>query len=186
MILAVLIGLAAPPVALAAAPAAAASPVTIRVDAGRPLGPLVPIWRFFGADEPNYATMKDGRRLLRTLGALEPRAVYFRTHNLLNTGDGTPALKWGSTNAYTEDAQGRPVYDWTIVDRIFDTYLQRGVRPYVEIGFMPRALSTDSGPYQHEWRPGLPYGDVFTGWASPPRDYAKWEELVYRWVLHCV
>ena len=37
-------------------------------------------------------------------------------------GDGRPALKWGSTNAYSEDAQGRPIYDWTIVDHIFDTY----------------------------------------------------------------
>jgi len=39
-------------------------PVTIRVDASRPLGPLRPIWRFFGGDEPNYATMKDGQKLL--------------------------------------------------------------------------------------------------------------------------
>lgn len=165
---------------------AASFPVTIRVDAGRPLGELTPIWRFFGADEPNYAYMKDGRKLLRALGELAPKAVYFRTHNLLNTGDGTPALKWGSTNAYTEDAQGRPVYDWTVVDRIFDTYLERGVRPYVEIGFMPRALSTKPDPYQHEWRPGHPYANIFTGWAYPPTDYAKWAELVYRWVKHCV
>jgi xylan 1,4-beta-xylosidase len=165
---------------------AAAFPVTIRVDAARPLGELAPIWRFFGADEPNYAYMKDGRKLLRALGELRPKAVHFRTHNLLNTGDGSPALKWGSTNAYTEDAQGRPVYDWTAVDRIFDAYLERGVRPYVEIGFMPRALSTKPDPYQHEWRPGLAYGDIFTGWAYPPRDYSRWEELVYRWVTHCL
>ena len=91
-------------------------------------GELQPIWRFFGADEPNYAYMKDGRKLLAALGQLGTPQVYFRTHNLLTTGDGTPALKWGSTNAYTEDAQGRPVYDWTIVDRIFDTYLQRGLQ----------------------------------------------------------
>ena len=49
---------------------------------------------------------------------------------------------------------GKPVYDWTIVDRIFDTYLERGVRPYVQIGFMPQALSTKPEPYQHDWRPG--------------------------------
>jgi hypothetical protein len=48
---------------------AAAFPVTIRVDAGRPQGELAPIWRFFGGDEPNYATMKDGRRLLAALRA---------------------------------------------------------------------------------------------------------------------
>ena len=63
-------------------------PVAIRVDGARRVGPLRPIWRFFGADEPNYATMKDGRKLLAELGRLN--AVYFRTHNLLTTGDGTP------------------------------------------------------------------------------------------------
>jgi xylan 1,4-beta-xylosidase len=161
-------------------------PVTMRVDAGQPKGELRAIWRFFGGDEPNYATMKDGRKLLSALGELRPRAVHFRTHNLLNTGDGTPSLKWGSTNAYTEDAQGRPVYDWSIVDRIFDTYLERGVRPYVEIGFMPKALSRKPDPYQHEWRPGLPYNDIYTGWAHPPRDYPKWAELVSQWVRHCI
>jgi xylan 1,4-beta-xylosidase len=160
--------------------------VTVRVDAARPVGELEPIWRFFGADEPNYAYMKDGRKLLAWQGELRPREVFFRTHNLLTSGDGTPALKWGSTNVYSEDAQGRPVYDWTIVDRIFDAYLERGVRPYVQIGFMPKALSTKPEPYQHEWRPGLPYNDIYTGWAYPPRDYARWGELVYQWAKHCV
>ncbi len=166
--------------------AAPAFPVTVRVDASRTLGEMKPIWRFFGADEPNYATMKDGRRLLGELGEIRPGSVYFRSHNLLCTGDGTPALKWGSTNAYTEDPQGRPVYDWTIMDRIFDTYHERGVRPYAQIGFMPEALSTHPEPYQHEWRPGLKYDAIGTGWSYPPRDYGKWAELVYQWVRHCV
>ena len=165
---------------------AAPFPVSIHIDGTRRLGELKPVWRFFGADEPNYATMKDGRRLLATLGELRPRHVYFRAHNLLTSGDGTPALKWGSTNLYTEDAAGRPVYDWTIVDRIFDTYLERGVRPFAEIGFMPEALSIRPQPYQHEWRPGLTYTSITTGWAYPPKDYDKWRELVYQWVLHCV
>ena len=161
-------------------------PVTIRVDAGKPIGPLRPIWRFFGADEPNYAYMRDGVGLLTELGQLAPRRVYFRTHNLLTSGDGTPALKWGSTNAYREDAQGRPVYDWTIVDRIFDTYLERGVRPYVQIGFMPQDLSTRPMPYQHSWTPMAKYDEIFTGWAYPPKDYGRWRDLVHAWVTHCV
>src|SRR5687768_4478067 len=78
-------------------------PVTIQVDAAKSLGPLRHIWRFFGADEPNYATMKDGQKLLADFGALRPNQVYFRAHNLLTSGDGTPALKWGSTDAYNED-----------------------------------------------------------------------------------
>ena len=161
-------------------------PVTIRVDAGKPIGPLRPIWRFFGADEPNYAYMRDGVGLLTELGRLAPGRVFFRTHNLLTSGDGTPALKWGSTNAYREDAQGRPVYDWTIVDRIFDTYLERGVRPYVQIGFMPQDLSTRPMPYQHSWTPTAKYDEIFTGWAYPPKDYGRWRDLVHAWVAHCV
>ena len=164
---------------------AAPFPVTISVDAAQASGPLRPFWRYFGADEPNYATMKDGSKLLGQLGELKPKAVYFRAHNLLSTGDGTPALKWGSTNAYTEDAAGRPVYDWTILDRIFDTYLAKGVRPYVEIGFMPKALSPVPEPYQHDWKPNVK-SKLNTGWAYPPKDYAKWNELVFQWVTHCL
>jgi xylan 1,4-beta-xylosidase len=173
-----------------APPASAAQtgsfPVSIRVEAGKPQSELRPIWRFFGADEPNYATMKDGRKLITHLGALRPGEIYFRTHNLLNTGDGTPAFKWGSTNVYTEDARGRPVYDWSVVDRIFDTYAARGVKPYAQIGFMPQALSIQPEPYQHAWRPGFEYGLITGGWAYPPRDYTRWAELVYQWVTHCV
>lgn len=161
-------------------------PVMINVEVARSIGPLRQIWRFFGADEPNYATMKDGQKLLADFGKLRPSEVYFRTHNLLNTGDGTPALKWGSTDVYNEDAQGNPIYDWKILDRMFDTYLARGVRPYAQIGFMPQALSTRPDPYRHDWRPGLPYNRVYTGWAYPPKDYNKWGELVYQWVKHCV
>ncbi|MFO1514702.1 MAG: beta-xylosidase [Verrucomicrobiota bacterium] len=163
-----------------------AFPVTIRVDAAKSMGPLHPIWRFFGGDEPNYATMKDGQKLLADYGQLRPKEVYFRTHNLLTSGDGTPALKWGSTDAYKEDAQGKPMYDWKILDLMFDGYLERGVRPYAQIGFMPEALSIKPEPYRHEWRPGLPYERIYTGWAYPPKDYAKWGELVYQWVKHCV
>src|SRR6185436_8925474 len=138
-------------------------PVNIRVDASKRKGDMRPVWRFFGADEPNFAYMKDGKKLLAELGQLRPGTVYFRTHNLLTTGDGTPALKWGSSNAYTEDSHGSPVYDWTIVDRIFDTYLQRGVRPYVQIGFMPKALSVKPDPYQHTWTPTAKYDEIYTG-----------------------
>src|ERR1700744_1139014 len=113
-----------------------AFPVTITVQVGKPIGPMTPIWRFFGADEPNYAYMKDGKKLLSDLGQLGDAQVYFRAHHLLTSGDGAYALKFGSTSAYKEDAEGRPVYDWTINDKIFDAYLARGIKPYVQIGFM--------------------------------------------------
>ena len=161
-------------------------PVSIRVDAAAPIGELKPIWRFFGADEPNYAYMTNGRKLIAELGEMRPRQVFFRTHNLLTSGDGTPALKWGSTGVYREEADGKPVYDWTILDRIFDTYLERGVRPYAQIGFMPRDLSVKPEPYQHKWTPRARYDEIYTGWAYPPKDYAKWAELVFQWAKHCV
>ena len=124
--------------------------------------------------------MKDGRQLLGELGQLKKDDIYFRAHNLLSSGDGTPALKWGSTNAYTEDAAGNPHYDWRIIDGIFDAYLSNGVRPFVQLGFMPQALSTApaSVPYKHSWRPGFDYNLISGGWGYPPRDYDRWSELV--------
>ncbi len=166
--------------------AADSFPVVIHVDAAKTKGPLKPIWRFFGADEPNYAYMKNGRKLVGELGALKPKQIYFRTHNLLTSGDGTPALKWGSTGVYREDSTGRPIYDWTILDRIFDTYRDQGVRPYAQIGFMPKDLSIKPDPYQHQWTPRAKYDEIYTGWAYPPKDYDKWGELVYEWVRHCI
>ena len=129
--------------------------------------------------------MKDGKALLADLATLGPQPVFVRTHNLLTSGDGTPALKWGSTGAYTEDAQGRPHYDWTIVDRIFDTYLERGLKPYVQIGFMPRGTVAAARALPASLvAPGRRV--ISTGWAYPPSDYRKWGELVYQWVTHCV
>jgi|GEM_PF-2074531 len=158
--------------------------VTVRADQAR--GELKPIWRFFGADEPNYAYMQDGRKLLFELGRLGPQQAYFRTHNLLTSGHGKPALKWGSTGAYQEDAQGNPVYNWTILDRIFDAYIERSVKPYVQIGFMPKALSVKPEPYQHKWTPKSRYDEIYTGWSYPPKDYLKWAELAFQWTKHCV
>jgi xylan 1,4-beta-xylosidase len=158
--------------------------VTVRVDAASSIsssmGPFRPVWAFFGYDEPNYTYAPNGRKLLGELAALSPTPVYIRAHNLLTSGDGTPALKWGSTNAYTKAPAGGPVYDWTIVDRIFDTWHAAKLRPLVEIGFMPEALSTHPEPYRHTW----PKGSLATGWAYPPNDYQAWAELIFRWVRH--
>ena len=90
--------------------------VAIRLDITKTKGPKTPIWDWFGYDEPNYTLSKDGKKLLSELAALSPVPVFVRAHNLMTSGDGTPALKWGSTNIYTEDADGNAVYDWTIVE----------------------------------------------------------------------
>jgi xylan 1,4-beta-xylosidase len=154
--------------------------VTITVHADKPAGTYKPIWNFFGADEPNYTYAPNGQKLLHELSALSPVPVYFRPHNLLTTGNGEGSLKWGSTNAYTEKPDGTAVYDWTITDRIFDALTAAHVRPLVEIGFMPQALSTHPEPYRHTF----PKGDIYTGWSYPPKDYDKWGKLVHAYAEH--
>lgn len=171
------------PVALLALAGALAAQekTTVHVDAASDLGQWKPVYRYFGYDEPNYTYQPNGRKLIGELAALSQRPAYFRTHHLLVTGDGAPALKWGSTNVYTEDAAGRPVYDWTILDRIVDTWVKAGAKPLMEIGFMPQALSVKPEPYKLVW-PRL----QTDGWAQPPKDYAKWSALVAAWVRHSV
>jgi len=164
----------------------AQSKTSIEINFGQSIAPMKPVWAWFGYDEPNYTYMKDGQKLLTEISKLSPVPVYVRAHNLLTSGDGTPALKWGSTNAYTEDAKGNPVYNWKIVDQIFDNYVKRGMKPLAQIGFMPEALSTNPIPYQHQWKPGAKYSVIETGWAYPPKDYQKWGNLVYEWVKHSV
>jgi len=171
---------------LAITAAVAQEPVTIRVDATQQLGPFKPIYGYFGYDEPNYTYTKNGKKLISELARLSSGHVYIRTHFMLATGDGTAGLKWGSTNAYTEDASGKPIYDWTITDRILETYLQAGAKPFVEIGFMPQALSSKPEPYQPTWIPGDKNSNYSIGWSYPPKDYAKWGELVHQWVRHVV
>jgi xylan 1,4-beta-xylosidase len=171
---------------LAAAFGLAQNTVTIRVNAGETAGPFKPIYGYFGYDEPNYTYAPNGRKLVGELAALSSVPVYIRTHFMLATGDGTPGLKFGSTNAYTEDASGKPVYDWTITDRIFDTYLHAGAKPFVEIGFMPQALSVKPDPYHPTWIPGAKNDQYSIGWSYPPKDYAKWGELVNQWVRHAM
>ncbi len=131
-------------------------------------------------------TPQNGTKLIHELAALSYSSVHIRTHFLLVTGDGAPALKWGSTNVYTEDASGKPVYDWTLVDKILGTYLDAGVTPFVEIGFMPKALSTHPEPYTPVWKPHGSSSDYNLGWTYPPNDYGKWSELIFEWVTHCV
>lgn len=157
--------------------------VHIDLHADRPQGQLSHVWNYFGYDEPNYTYAANGRKLLGELSALSAAPVHVRVHNLFTSGDGSASLKWGSTNVYTEDEHGNPVYSWTIVDRIFDTFHAAGVKPLVELGFMPKALSTHSDPYRHDF-PRTPVTEIYTGWAYPPKDYQKWSELVFRFVRH--
>jgi xylan 1,4-beta-xylosidase len=157
-------------------------PVTVTVDLGHRVGPYKPIYSWFGYDEANFTTGRDGKKLLRELHDLSPIPVHIRAHHLLTSGDGMPELKWSSTNVYREDASGKPVYDFTILDGIFDEYKAAGVVPMVELGFMPKDLTSGTNDYQVHYPGRTTSGSV----QAPPKDYAKWQELVRVVTAHLV
>jgi len=160
-------------------PTASSRSVNVSVDATSVGTPLRRVWPFYGYDEVNYTTVPEGRALLAKVIAMNTAPVHVRSHFLLNSGDGTPAMKWGSTNAYTEDAAGNPIYDFTSMDRIMDTVTSLGAFPFAEIGFMPEALSRHPSPYRNS-DPLVLNGGCF----YPPKDYGKWAELVRTWATH--
>jgi xylan 1,4-beta-xylosidase len=165
-----------------AASAQAPAPVSVTVDLARKVGPYKPIYAWFGYDEANFTTMRDGKALLRELRDLSPVPVHVRTHFLLASGDGVAALKWSSTNVYSEDASGKPVYDFRIIDGIFDEYRDAGVTPMFELGFTPKAMASADGPYEDHYPERSTGGTVH----SPPRDMVKWQEMVRAVVAHMV
>ncbi len=168
-----------------AAQTSSSSPVSIKVDLAKPQGAYTPIYRWFGYDESNFTTMKYGMQLLPELHDLSPEPVYIRAHHLLTSGNGVAELKWSSSNVFSLDANGKPVYDFTITDQTFDEYKKAGVRPFVELGFMPKDLaSTVPGITEYQ----LHYPKPTMGGASnnPPKDYAMWGELVRKFTEHLV
>ena len=165
--------------------AAPAAQSQIQVNLATPVGPYKPIYSWFGYDESNYTTMKYGKELLKELHDLSPVPVNIRAHHLLTSGNGIAELKWSSSNVFTLDAQGKPVYDFTITDQTFDAFRAAGVRPMVELGFMPKDLAA-TVPGVDQYQIHYP-GNVLGGAANnPPRDYALWAELVRRYTEHLV
>jgi xylan 1,4-beta-xylosidase len=168
-----------------AAPSAE-KPVTIHVDLSKSEGVYKPIYSWFGYDEANFTTMRDGVKLLHELHDLSPVPVYIRCHNLLTSGNGVPDLKRSSTNVYSEDANGRPIYDFTIFDGIFDAYKAAGVRPMVELGFMPKDLAAEPPNRELNHQEHNPRGTNSGALNYPPKNYAKWGELIRTLTAHLV
>jgi xylan 1,4-beta-xylosidase len=77
---------------------------------------------------------------------------------------------------YDEDASGRPVYNFSYVDQIYDGLLQNGVRPFVELSFMPRKLATEQTLHAFWYKPIV----------SPPKDWDKWGDLISHFAQHLV
>jgi len=88
---------------------------------------------------------------------------YLRFHGLLHDDMGV----------YSEDRKGNPVYNWQYIDLLYDYILSIGMKPFVELGFMPQALA--SGFETIFW---------WKGNVTPPKSYEKWESLIYELTMH--
>jgi len=86
------------------------------------------------------------------------------------------AIFHDEVGVYQEDDQGKPVYSFSYVDQIYDGLLQNGVRPFVEISFMPRQLAARASLHPFWYKPVV----------SPPKDYGKWDDLVRKFAQHLV
>lgn len=86
------------------------------------------------------------------------------------------AIFHDEVGVYDEDAQGRPVYNFSYVDQIYDGLLASGVRPYVELGFMPQKLASRPAPHPFWYHPNV----------APPKDWGRWGDLVEAFVRHLV
>ncbi len=75
-----------------------------------------------------------------------------------------------------KEEKGKSFYNWQYIDDLFDRMLEIGVKPFVELGFMPAAMSSDDSLLQFWWK----------GHVSPPKDYAKWGALVSEFTRHCI
>lgn len=90
---------------------------------------------------------------------------YFRIHGIFHDNMGV----------YSEDQQGNPIYNWTYVDKVYDFLQDIGMKPFVELGFMPKALMSEYKT--HFWWKAI---------TTPPKDYNKWYNLVREFVTHLI
>jgi len=161
--------------------------VDLRVDCRACQGPLRRIWASIGYDEINWTYTGRGQALYRTLRELAETPYHVRNHNALTSGNGLSEPARGSTNVYQEAPDGSAVYDWTIVDRLYDVIVGAGFHPVVELGFLPQDLVPVTATSADWWKDvGRETYEVDGLWKHPPRDFGRWEALVERFVAHCV
>jgi xylan 1,4-beta-xylosidase len=111
-------------------------------------------------------TLRDSyRRDLRTVKAATD-FKYVRFHAILHDEVGI----------YTEGKHGVPRYNFSYVDQIYDGLLENGVRPFVELSFMPRELASRKTVQGFSYHP----------FVSPPRDYARWDALITHFAAHLI
>jgi xylan 1,4-beta-xylosidase len=136
------------------------------VDASAPAHPFPHFWeKMFGSGRAILTLRDDYRRDLREVKGITG-FEYVRFH----------AIFHDEVGLYDEDAQGSPLYNFSYVDQIYDGLLANGVRPFVEISFMPKKLAARDALHAFWYKQNV----------SPPKDYAKWDALITRFAQHLV
>lgn len=77
---------------------------------------------------------------------------------------------------YDEDSAGKPIYNFSYIDQIYDGLLAEGVRPFVELSFMPTKLASKQMPHPFWYHPNV----------APPKDYARWDAMMVEFAKHLI
>jgi xylan 1,4-beta-xylosidase len=146
---------------------AQSGPETVVIDAAGSSTPLPHFWEhMFGSGRAILSLRESYRRDLRQVR--EATGVeYVRFH----------AIFHDEVGVYDEDAQGNPIFNFSYVDQIYDGLLAAGVRPFVELSFMPKKLASNKDALHAFW---------YKQNVSPPKDYGKWDALVTAFARHLV
>lgn len=145
---------------------AQSSTIQVTVDAQAPVHPFPHFWEeSFGSGHAVLALRDNYRRDLKEVHD-QAGMRFVRFHGIFDDENGV----------YSEDAQGNSVYNWSYIDQIYDGLLVNGVRPFVEIGFMPRALAARPDVHAFWYKPIV----------SPPKDYAKWDAFIGAFARHLI
>jgi xylan 1,4-beta-xylosidase len=148
------------------APLVAWSDEEVIVDPLAPHHSFPHFWeQMFGSGRAILTLRDSYRRDLRTVKAATD-FHYVRFHAILHDEIGI----------YDEDRHGKAVYNFSYVDQIYDGLLENGVRPFVEISFMPRKLAARQAVHSFKYHPIV----------APPRDYAKWDALISSFAAHLI
>src|SRR5215469_5561356 len=141
--------------------------VTLQVDAAAPAHPFPHFWdQMFGSGRAILTLRESYRRDLREVKSVTGFR-YVRFHDILDDDIGV----------YDEDKNGNPVYNFSYVDQIYDGLLANGVKPFVELSFMPKKLAAQPNALHAFW---------YKQNVSPPRDYERWGDLVEAFTRHLV
>lgn len=139
---------------------------TITIDARARGTPFPHFWEtMFGSGRAVLSLRESYHRDLRAVRSIT-NFEYVRFHAILHDEVGL----------YDEDAQGHPLYNFSYIDQIYDGLREEGVRPMVELSFMPRKLAASDRPHAFWYKPLV----------SPPKDYGRWGELIYELAKHLV